>query len=437
MTAVNSPTNLEIDDYKITHDLSLKLDVKKAKSDQTVPTFKPDDIRVGTELEITGDYNESTHELKAKSIKVFLFDTVEIDRVALLERPPAFEKSDSGAWRGTLFADDRVAVSEAAVVTFKQNPDGSEAAKTGKKVIQDQSTPLTSLDGINLDTFVHYEGTRKPDGSILATKVEFENAGLEKGEAKLWKKWTPKVKEPDYAAPKPGELKIYYKKYKILPDRDAQEYISGLGKSLIPQHQKDIPPGSPQKNPFRFYVVTNKAANLDSFPNGTVVVNSGLFGVLENEAQLAFLLEQELAEIVEREDWRDLEYHERRLKTLEVGEIAVLGVPGLFAIPPTSKYLLTEDTYARSLQNQAERVGMEWTLASGYDIREAPKSWKTVSPKSPTPDNVFRTMYEARRSYAAAQLKIHYSSIDYSSLKKDSNDFHRIAQKIQVSEKGK
>jgi hypothetical protein len=46
-------------------------------------------------------------------------------------------------------------------------------------------------------------------------------------------------------------------------------------------------------------------------------------------------------------------------------------------------------------------------------------------------------MYEARRSYAVAELKIHYSSLDYSNLKKDSYDFHRITQKVQVAEKAK
>src|SRR5271169_3439962 len=73
VTSVNSPTSFEIDDYKIAHDLKLTVVVEKAKSDPTVTTFKPEDIRVGTELEITGDYNESTHELKAGSIEVFLF----------------------------------------------------------------------------------------------------------------------------------------------------------------------------------------------------------------------------------------------------------------------------------------------------------------------------------------------------------------------------
>jgi hypothetical protein len=438
VTADNSPTSFEIDDYKITHDLKLTVVVKKAKSDPAVTTFKPEDIRVGTELEITGDYNESTHELKAGSIEVFLFDTVRINRVALLQKPPTLEKSNSGAWHGTLSADERVLVSEATVVTLKQNAEEREAAKTGRKDKQDQPAPLTLLDDINLDTFVHYEGTTQPDGSVLATRVEFEHAELAKGEADLRNQWTPNVKEPDYSASKPGQLKMTYKKYKILADRDTQEYVSDLGKRLIPQHQKDLPVGSPLKIPFRFYVVSNKVPDLNSFESGTIIVNSGLFDVLENEAQLAFLLEQEVAQIVEKQGWRDREYHKRQITALEVGGLAGLAVPGLpFALMPAAKSVLNGDDYARSLQNQAERVGLEWTLDSGFDIREAPKAWKALSLKGIPSENVLWTMYEARRSYAVAELKIHYSSLDYSNLKKDSDDFHRITQKVQVAEKAK
>src|SRR6266404_6072007 len=70
ITTVNSPTSFEIDDYKITHDVQLILEVEKDDSGTATASFKPDDIRVGTEVEIRGDWDESTGELKAKSIKV-------------------------------------------------------------------------------------------------------------------------------------------------------------------------------------------------------------------------------------------------------------------------------------------------------------------------------------------------------------------------------
>jgi hypothetical protein len=43
---------------------------------------------------------------------------------------------------------------------------------------------------------------------------------------------------------------------------------------------------------------------------------------------------------------------------------------------------------------------MEWTVASGYEIREAPQSWKVLSLEGIPSENVLWIMYEARRSYA-------------------------------------
>jgi hypothetical protein len=74
VTNVISPTQFEIDDYKITRDMQLVLEVEKDESGGATASFNPEDIRVGTELEIRGDWNEGTGELKAKSIKVFVDD---------------------------------------------------------------------------------------------------------------------------------------------------------------------------------------------------------------------------------------------------------------------------------------------------------------------------------------------------------------------------
>ena len=437
VTAIHSPTSFEIDDYKITCDSRIPITVEKVKADLPTATFTLEDIRVGIELEITGDYNESTRELKARTIELFPFDTVKVNRVALLQKAPALEKVKPGAWQGDLIADARILVTEATAVTIRRNTEEREASKA-RGTDKEESAPLTSLDDINLDTFVHYEGTTQPDGSVLASKIEFEHAELTKGEADLRKQWTPKLKEPDYAASKPGQLKMFYKKYQLLADKEAQEYLSDLGEILIPQHQKDLPAGNPLKIPFHFYVVVKKVPDLNSFESGTIAVNSGLFDVLENEAQLAFLLEQEIAQILEKQGWRDREYHKRQLRALEAGQFAALPVAGLpYAFVPAEKSVLNGDDYARSLQNQAERDGLAWTLASGFDIREAPKAWKAVSLKGIPSENVLWTMYEARQSYAAAELKIHYSSVDYANLKKDNDDFHRIAQRIQAAAKAR
>src|SRR5262245_14105422 len=96
VTAVNSPSSFEIDDYIITRDKSVSLAVDRQGDEPSIPTFTPEDIRIGTELEVSGEYDQDSRALKAKSMKVFFDDNLIVKRTALLEKVPALGKSDSG-----------------------------------------------------------------------------------------------------------------------------------------------------------------------------------------------------------------------------------------------------------------------------------------------------------------------------------------------------
>jgi hypothetical protein len=55
VTHVKSPTSFEIDEFKVTRDNTLLFNLKTEEGDKSVAAFKPEDIRVGTELEIKGE----------------------------------------------------------------------------------------------------------------------------------------------------------------------------------------------------------------------------------------------------------------------------------------------------------------------------------------------------------------------------------------------
>src|SRR4051812_49398672 len=98
----------------------------------------------------------------------------------------------------------------------------------------------------------------------------------------------PKVKAPNYVSSKSGELQIQkVGKFKLTANKEVQQYIQELGKSLVPQWQRDLPAGDPQKIPFQFFLVDQKVPNAFALANGTVVLHSGMLTMLENEAQLA------------------------------------------------------------------------------------------------------------------------------------------------------
>jgi D-arabinose 1-dehydrogenase-like Zn-dependent alcohol dehydrogenase len=67
VTQVSSPTSFEIEDYRIASDRDLVLDFDNAGPDVK---FAVQDLRVGVEVQIVGVLDESTGELRAKSMKV-------------------------------------------------------------------------------------------------------------------------------------------------------------------------------------------------------------------------------------------------------------------------------------------------------------------------------------------------------------------------------
>lgn len=173
-------------------------------------------------------------------------------------------------------------------------------------------------------------------------------------------------------------------------------------------------------------------------PNGVVVVNSGLFDILENEAELAFVLSHEITHSIEKHVWREQEYHKKALMALKIGGAVGAGFGGRGVADVANMVEAgIRNGYARSLENQADREGMQRMMEAGYDPREGPRVWKVAGMKyGDRRTNVFwdnHDNFTTRRSYLMAELKNNYSDADYSSLKKDSDDFRHIAERIHNS----
>ncbi len=97
--------------------------------------------------------------------------------------------------------------------------------------------------------------------------------------------------------------------------------------------------------------------------------------------------------------------------------------------------------YSRSLENQADRIGLEYMLNAGYDIREAPRVWKFMSIKyGDQPTNFFWSSHDSntvRRSYLMAELKNNFSDVDYATLQKGDDAYTRTQQAVRDASKRK
>lgn len=437
VTQIISPTSFEIEDYRITRDLSLVLEFEKDEEGGNVE-FRPEELRVGTLVEIKGDYDDNAGELRAKSIRVILEEFKKIKRTALIEKAPALNKTEGG-WEGTFFADgQRIHVATATQVLFKLNRSEKKAKeKKEKKGLVPEaddggSLPLESVDQIGPNTFMTYEGMRQLDGSVFAQKVEFMRNELDSWEIGVRKKLRPKVKDPNYSQLKAGELKVYRDKYKLLPSQQVQQYIQQLGLQLVPEHQRNLLPDNPDKIDFKFYVVVNKVPNAGAYPNGVIIVHSGMLEIIENEAQLASVLSHEIAHAIQEHSRRQHEYHRKKLMAMKIGA-AIGSIWGGRSVMDIANMIenAVKNGYQRALENQADRTALGYMIAAGYDIRQAPYFWKVMAFKiGDAPTNFFYSSHDnhtTRRSYLMAELRMNYPDLDYGQLRTNEEEYRRIA----------
>lgn len=479
ITALTSPTSFEIEDYRITRDESLQLEF----DNQTAATsFKPDDLRVGTLVELRGQFNGETNELKATRIKIDLRQFRSLNVTTILEgRPSELYKTEGDKWRGLVVADGRrIRIEPETQVFFKlnkterkesekqerekkkqaklalksgQSPDAQagavEAAPSpspeSKSVVkpedEDETSaaeeavgagPLTSLADIGPGVIMTYEGKEQPDGTVLTSKVTFVKNEQEKGEKNLWKQLKVKEKPANFLEGKPGELKVGNAKYKVLPNEEVQAYVNRVGQSLIPAYQRSLPDGDPNKIPFKFVVIVQKGFNAGAYPNGTVVVHDDDFQILENEAQLAAVLGHEIAHATQEHGFRQLEHNKKRRKALAIASLFAAGM-GYYSISNIIDLVNAAmiNGYGRTMENQADRVGLQYMTAAGYDPREAPRVWKLVTRKyGDMPTNFFWSNHDSnteRRSFEMLTIRNLFGDLDFGQLKKGDDEFKRIA----------
>jgi predicted Zn-dependent protease len=144
--------------------------------------------------------------------------------------------------------------------------------------------------------------------------------------------------------------------------------LTNLGRKLLPP-QNDV---TARALEFRFYVVEDPSINAASLPDGTILINTGLLGAVENESQLAFVISHEIAHVLQAHYWREVTETRSKRVLITIAAIAgsgfigdvslFLGQMGLAAVV---------NGYSRRIENQADRVAMQNLIDLGYDPRTA------------------------------------------------------------------
>jgi len=156
---------------------------------------------------------------------------------------------------------------------------------------------------------------------------------------------------------------------KLFPVPAVQQYVADLGTSLIPKSEAGIT----RTLEFRFFVIEDPSINAQALPDGTVLVNTGLLGAVDNEAALAFVLSHEIAHVLQVHYWREV----RETRGQRIG-LTIAGLAGSYFIGDVSIFLselgmaAVVNGHQRALENQADRLGLQTMIERGYDPRQAP-----------------------------------------------------------------
>jgi len=185
-------------------------------------------------------------------------------------------------------------------------------------------------------------------------------------------------------------------------------------------------------------VVKEKSFNAGCYPTGMIIIHSNVFNVLENEAQLAAVLAHEIAHATQEHQYREMQHNKKRRTALAIGSLVAAGM-GYYSI---SRILTMVNTamiqgYGRTLENQSDRLALQYMADAGYDIREAPRVWKLVAMTEGYGPTFYWSSHDnapERRSFMMVTIRNSFSALNLSTLKKNEESFQRIAKLVREAD---
>eukprot|EP00026_Physarum_polycephalum_P009174 Phypoly_transcript_09287.p1 GENE.Phypoly_transcript_09287~~Phypoly_transcript_09287.p1 ORF type:complete len:431 (+),score=80.35 Phypoly_transcript_09287:89-1381(+) len=124
-------------------------------------------------------------------------------------------------------------------------------------------------------------------------------------------------------------------------------------------------------------LIDSPVHNAFAIPGGKIFVFSGLLDVTQNDDGLAFILGHEVAHVLARHSAEQMTVG-RLMLGVSVFVSAIFGdnIGSFFLSRVIS--LLTELTYSRSMEREADYIGLLLMQQAKYDINEAPKVWQRM-----------------------------------------------------------
>jgi predicted Zn-dependent protease len=294
--------------------------------------------------------------------------------------------------------------------------------------------PGLGRDTIRLGMQLKGEGVLHDDGTVQLKKHELRPRERTEG-------------EEQFLALASDELTKLKEKLVFYDDRLFQEYVNRVGQGLVPSYvdRDDLQ--------FNFSIVDDPDLNAFALPDGTVVIHTGLLAVLENEAQLASVLGHEIAHVTHKHSYRGYRRNQK-LQWVALGA-AVAGAvidaksdrapwqgPSLgsvlFSVGATLALSAAVSGHGRNLEDDADRIGLRYTVDSGYDPHQAPEVWRIFNRRLPDQNaavNWFfsdHSTHRARISNLTREINQNYrGSLDPARLARREEEYQKAVSRMR------
>src|SRR3954471_735519 len=168
----------------------------------------------------------------------------------------------------------------------------------------------------------------------------------------------------------------------IIEDPEATEYLNALGSRLVAQATGD---NSAQR--FSFFFVRDDTINAFALPGGFIGVNYGLVLATRNESQLAGVLAHEIAHVTQRHIARRVRSQGRQgiatlaaiLASILLGAATGSSDAALGGISMAQGAAMQQQiNFTRGNESEADRVGMGFLAAAGFDPYGMPDFFETI-----------------------------------------------------------
>ncbi len=165
----------------------------------------------------------------------------------------------------------------------------------------------------------------------------------------------------------------------IIQDPVLTEYINHLGNSLV-INANDV------HYQFEFFILNNPELNAFAFFGGHIGTHSGLITMADNESELASVLAHEISHVTQRHLARKMEAQSRSAPLSAAGMISgillsLIHPEAGFAVLNTAMAAGQQASinYTRTNEKEADRVGMNLLVNSGFDPNGAPDFFRKMA----------------------------------------------------------